>query len=76
MDGWMDGSKEQTKVIKAEGAWAPRLRMGLLQAMQVQDWVVGSRCCRSRPRRTLEPGQQSRHISEKLPAPSLALLSW
>lgn len=65
-------------MIKAEGAWAPRLRPDGPSPGNagVEDWVVGSRCCRSRPRRTLEPGQQSRHISEKLPAPSLALLSW
>lgn len=66
-------------MIKAEGAWAPRAQGSEWTSpgnAGVEDWVVGSRCCRPRPRRTLEPGQQSRHISEKLPAPSLALLSW
>lgn len=60
------GSKERTKVIKAEGAWAPRLWMGPLQSVQgFEDWVVGSRCCRPRPRRTLEPGQPRAVTSRK-----------
>lgn len=44
-DGWMDRGRERTKVIKAEGAWAPRLRTGLLQAMQglkIGLWVPGA----------------------------------